>query len=61
MNNKQVEHKDYYRAIEDSSQAITLEPDNAAAFYRRAVAYRDLGQPLRALQDLTRVIPLSPD
>ena len=32
MNNKLVEYKDYYRAIEGSSNAITLEPDNAAAF-----------------------------
>ena len=61
MNDKLVEYEEYYKAIEDSSKAITLDPDNAAAFYRRGVAYRCLARSLRALQDFNRVIELRPD
>ncbi|HEX6387691.1 MAG TPA: tetratricopeptide repeat protein, partial [Anaerolineae bacterium] len=48
-------------AIEDYTQAITLNPDDATAYNNRGIAYRQLGQLDRALADFNRALELAPD
>ena len=61
MNDKQVEYEEYYKAIEDSSKAITLDPDDAAAFFKRGVAYLAIGRTDLALKDWSTAIELNPN
>ena len=47
--------KDYARTITTCTKAIEDKADNIPAYYWRASAYRDLGRPEAAVQDLTTV------
>ena len=58
MNDKQVEYEEYYKAIEDSSTAIELNPNNVAALMSRGHLYAHLADCEQALQDLHLVIEL---
>ena len=49
------------KAIEYLSEAIRLKPDYVVAYYNRGVAYDDLGQYQRAIQDSDTAIRLKPD
>ena len=48
-------------AIGDFGEAIRLQPDHAAAFVNRGIAYYDKGQYDRAIQDYDQAIRLKPD
>jgi tetratricopeptide (TPR) repeat protein len=53
--------KDQYgRAIEDFTQAISLDPTAADAFYRRGTAYLETGQFDRAIADFDQALRLDP-
>ncbi len=55
-------YTDPKKAIEYFNNAIKLQPDYAAAYNSRGVAYgRDLGQYQRAIEDYNKVIRLKPD
>jgi len=55
-------HKgDYDPAIADFSQAIKLQPDDAAAYYNRGNAYYYKGDYDQAITDYTKAIKLQPD
>ena len=49
------------RAIEDFNQAIRLNPNYAAAFHNRGLAYDDKGQYDRAIEDFNQAIRLDPN
>lgn len=49
----------YGRATDDFSKAIILRPRDAAAFSRRAMAYRRQGETARAIADTERALELS--
>lgn len=49
----------YGRAVEAFSKAIELNPEFSLAYYNRAIAYRYLGNPEAALQDLNTSIKLN--
>ncbi len=46
-------------AITAYSEAISLDPENTAAYYNRGQAYFALGRPGRAIEDHTQAIDLS--
>ena len=48
-------------AIQDFSQAIKLDPKNAAALYSRGLTYSNDGQWDRAIQDYDEAIKLNPN
>lgn len=52
---------DAREAIEDLTRAVTLDPENAEAFYRRGLAYTLLGEPDKALADYEQTCALDPD
>ncbi|MEZ5197050.1 MAG: tetratricopeptide repeat protein [Bacteroidales bacterium] len=52
--------KDYSGAIKDLSEAITLDPDYADAYYVRAICHSELSQTDQALNDFNKVIELDP-
>ena len=54
MNDKQVEYEEYYKAIEDSSTAIELNPNNARALKSRGHCYAHLAEYERAIKDWSR-------
>ncbi|MDR1419898.1 MAG: tetratricopeptide repeat protein [Treponema sp.] len=47
-------------AVEDLSQAVALDPDNADAWYERGLAYTLLGEKDKALADYERTCALDP-
>ncbi|MDX1605731.1 MAG: tetratricopeptide repeat protein, partial [Candidatus Competibacterales bacterium] len=52
---------DFYRAIEDYSAALALNPGRLAALYNRALAYAELGATGPALEDLGVFLGYQPD
>jgi tetratricopeptide (TPR) repeat protein len=54
-----AEH-DAGEAIEDLTQAVTLEPDNAEAYYQRGLAYTLLGKKDEARSDYEQTLALAP-
>jgi tetratricopeptide (TPR) repeat protein len=54
--NRSLKDRDYSRAVEQYTQAIALYPENARFFYNRAIAYENLGQPVRAQLDYSRAL-----
>jgi tetratricopeptide (TPR) repeat protein len=52
---------DAREAIEDLSQAITLEPDHAEAYYHRGLAYTLLGEKDKARADYEQTLALDPN
>lgn len=53
--------KQYDRAIDDLTRAITLDPEYRDALYNRGVVYEEVGEYSRAVEDYTRVIALDKD
>jgi len=51
----------YDRAINDLTQAIRLDPDNAIVYVERGVAYRGKGDNDRAIEDFNQAIRLDPN
>lgn len=54
------DRKDYDRAIADHSEAIKIDPKDAAAYNDRGVAYRSKGDNDRAVTDFDEAIRLDP-
>jgi tetratricopeptide (TPR) repeat protein len=52
------ELKDYQKALADSTQAISLQPDLAATYYNRALIYYDLKDYQKALTDIEKATQL---
>ncbi len=50
----------YWKAIDDYTKAIKLNPQDAAAYYNRGIAYDDLGEYQKAIDDYTKAIELAP-
>jgi tetratricopeptide (TPR) repeat protein len=55
-----VKLKKYNQAIEDFSQAIKLDPNNAEYYYKRGVTYGNLNQHQKAIEDFNEAIRLNP-
>ncbi len=47
---------DFKNAIADFEQALTLDPDNAIAFYNRGEARSDVGDLQGAITDITQMV-----
>jgi len=61
LGNSYADLQEYWAAIEDYTRAIVLRPDDMVAIYSRGILYwREIGNPYRAIQDLTRVIEAGP-
>jgi tetratricopeptide (TPR) repeat protein len=52
---------DAREAIEDLTQAVTLDPGNAEAYYQRGLAYTLTGERDKALADYEQTCALDPD
>ena len=55
-----IELEKYNQAIEDFSQAIGLDPNNAEYYYKRGITYGNLNQHQRAIEDFNEAIRLNP-
>ena len=51
----------YVRAIADYNKAISLNPDNAVAYYDRGLAYHGKDNYVRAIADYDKALSLAPD
>ncbi|CAO1351968.1 unnamed protein product [Diamesa serratosioi] len=51
----------YHECIEDTTQAIKLDPRLSKAFWRRMMAYEKLGEDILALKDCRVIIDLLPN
>jgi tetratricopeptide (TPR) repeat protein len=51
---------EHRRAIADLDRAIDLDPQYAAAYHNRGIAYKKLGEYRRAIADYDRAIELNP-
>ena len=47
--------------MEDFGRAIALEPDNIESLRNRAILYRELGEPDKAVRDYDEIIRLEPN
>ena len=47
--------------MEDFGQAIALDPENVESRRHRAILYRDLGEPEKAVRDYDEIIRLDPE
>jgi tetratricopeptide (TPR) repeat protein len=56
-----IKKKDYDAAIRDSSEAIRLDPNYAAAYYYRGIAYGIMKVHDKAIADYTEAIRLGPN
>ena len=56
-----IEAEDYEQAVENLSEVIALEPDNAEAYYQRGLAYGHLENWEQALADFDTAIELAAD
>ena len=52
---------DYDRAIDDYTQAIQLNPNDAYAYKNRGLAYNDKGDFDRTIEDYTQAIQFNPN
>jgi tetratricopeptide (TPR) repeat protein len=52
--------RDYRHTVEDATQSIKLVP-SAEAYYTRALAYHNMGQDKRAIQDSNAALAIAPD
>ena len=55
-----IQQGNYEEAIEQFDEALSLDPQYAAAYNNRGTAYDDLGLPTRAIQDYDDAIRLNP-
>ena len=46
--------------MEDFGRAIALDPENVESLRKRAMLYRDLGEPDKAVRDYDEIIRLDP-
>ncbi|WP_373604433.1 tetratricopeptide repeat protein [Treponema endosymbiont of Eucomonympha sp.] len=53
--------QDYIQAIADFTQAIRLNPNDAAAYHSRGSAYYNKSDYDRAIADLTQALKLNPN
>ncbi|MCE7870613.1 hypothetical protein DYH09_09575 [bacterium CPR1] len=53
-------NRDWEKMLQACDRAIALKPDFGASYTIRAIAYNNLDQPARALQDSTRALDLDP-
>jgi tetratricopeptide (TPR) repeat protein len=53
--------KDYRAAVRDADRALGADSRLAGAYNVRGLAERALGDPRKALEDLTRAVDLAPD
>lgn len=58
---KEFDEKNYEKAIEHYAKAISIDPDDAYAYYRRGGAYYHLKRYNKAIKDLTKVISIDPN
>ena len=58
---KVLYYKEYDDAIEAYTSAIALDPNYAAAYNNRGVAYKNKGQNDRAIEDYNKAIALDPN
>ncbi len=56
----ELEKGGYASAVKTLTEAIKTSPDLAEAYFLRAKAFDILGQPMRALKDVTKYIELKP-
>ena len=56
----QLQCKNFKHAAENCTKALTLDPVNIKALYRRALAYKQLGDVEECLTDLERACELDP-
>ena len=59
-NNRGAAHA-FDKAIQDYSKAIKLNPEDAAAYNNRGLAYADRGEFDAALEDYDKALELKPD
>ncbi len=59
--NEKIESGDFEGAVEAYTRAIEMDPNNARAYYNRAIAFEMLGDPFNALEDYTKAIEIRPD
>ncbi|MBN1596226.1 tetratricopeptide repeat protein [candidate division FCPU426 bacterium] len=52
---------DYARSLENYDQALRLDPENAMAYYERALTYEAMDQSGQALADFDRALALEPE
>ncbi|MBK9141959.1 MAG: tetratricopeptide repeat protein [Candidatus Melainabacteria bacterium] len=55
-----LSRKDYRKTIDFASQALIKKPDSATAYFLRGVAYTELDQAKKGLEDLDRSMKLDP-
>jgi len=48
-------------AVKDYSIALNLDPDNARAYYSRALVYEKVGDQLKASEDYSKAAVLDPE
>jgi tetratricopeptide (TPR) repeat protein len=53
--------KQYDKALDDLTRAITLDPEYRDAFYNRGVVFEEVGEYARAVNDYSRVIMIDKD
>jgi tetratricopeptide (TPR) repeat protein len=53
--------RNFERAFEDYTTALTLDPDNPSAYYQRGLLHEQLGNDRDAEADFARVLVLDPD
>nr|MDJ0659935.1 tetratricopeptide repeat protein [Crocosphaera sp.] len=53
--------EEYQKAITDYNQAISLNPNDADAYYNRGFAYSQLGENQKAIADYNQTISLNPN
>ena len=58
---QQQTKKQYTKAIQDYTQAIELNPEDAIFYFKRGWVYNELKQYTKAIQDYTQVIDLNPN
>ncbi|MGH9428016.1 MAG: tetratricopeptide repeat protein, partial [Terriglobia bacterium] len=58
--NQRLKQGDYQGAVEALTKAIDKDPMNFGAYLNRGVAYRNLREPDKALQDYSRAIEIVP-
>jgi len=64
FNKQGIDHArsgEYQQAIEDFNQTISLDSNNAKAYYNRGLVYAHLGKSQQALEDFNQTISLDPN
>ncbi len=59
--NEKIKSGELEAAVEAYTRAIEIDPNNARAYYNRAIAFEMLGDPFNALEDYTKAIEIKPN